>query len=253
MRVAAVLAALGLLACSPAPEDAPASAAPAIDGEYVVTFVNEETPLIGIEGYEPTITFSGNRIHFQSQCIYDDWSFDRAGEGIETGEWDYAEPPAMCARSYAPGEKAIIAAVDEATTIRQVRGGLWLSGPGGTVQLERIPDPAQVAARAVDLRGSWDLVSLDGKSLAEPIPLEANFDQVWWEPGCAGQSVNYMIDGARFDLMDHKSPEMVCDIGFPAELPALWQAMDMAETVRADGNDRAILSGKGHEVVLQRR
>lgn len=105
-------------------------------GEYVVTFVNDEPPLINIEGHEPTVTITAERIHFHSQCIYENWSYERSDESITTGPWDYGgEVVAMCARAPAPGEEAIIAAIDGADTIRFVRRGLWLSGEGGTVQL----------------------------------------------------------------------------------------------------------------------
>jgi hypothetical protein len=55
-----------------------------IIGKYVVTYVDGAAPIINIEGHEPTITITRERIHFQSQCIYADWTYERDGETIST-------------------------------------------------------------------------------------------------------------------------------------------------------------------------
>ncbi len=122
MKLSPILATLALFACAPAPGDdaaANATQAPAargLEGEYVVTHVNEADPAPGLRDEEPTVTIAADRIHFQSQCIYQDWSYTRDGEDIQTGPFRYDEPPAMCARGLAIGETAIIEAIGAAET-----------------------------------------------------------------------------------------------------------------------------------------
>ena len=256
--VMTVAAGASLIACSPSPgsgkaqEDAPAEAARSIEGTYVVTFANGEKPLINIAGHEPTLTITGDRIHLQSQCIYDDWSYRLDGEAIRTGEWDYKGDRAMCARSFAIGELAIIKAIDAAETVRFVPHGLWLSGEGGTIQMRFVPSAEEVAARAVDLTGEWRVAGIDGKPLdaSYGIALSADFYSIWWEPGCAGQGVSYTITGSAFDAPPPQKPGMVCDIGFPPELGQIWSALSAAGTIERTPENGVLISGDGRSVLL---
>lgn len=256
MKLSPILATLALFACAPAPGDdaaANATQAPAargLEGEYVVTHVNEADPATGFAGEEPTVTIAADRIHFQSQCIYQDWSYTRDGEDIQTGPFRYDEPPAMCARGLAIGETAIIEAIGAAETVRFVHSGLWLSGAKGTVQMRRLPSDRDLAGRTVDLTGSWLVQALDGRELPFALALEADFEQVWWEPGCAGQAVNYAINGSAFNLRQRDSVEMVCEIGFPPEVPEIWSAMAAAESVERTANGGVLISGNARSVLL---
>lgn len=105
-------------------------------GKYVVELVNGAPPNIGIEGHEPTITISTQRIHFQSQCIYADWTYELDGEAISTESY-YEPGSAMCTRGLAPGETAIQNGIDRATTVRRIREGLQLEGGGYRLELHR--------------------------------------------------------------------------------------------------------------------
>lgn len=249
-----------LIACAPADpheqaaeQARQAAAGRSIQGEYLVTYVNEAAPLINIEGHDPTVKISADRVHFQSQCIYADWSYSRDGEDFEASPWDYGDAGiAMCARALAPGEEAISAAIENADTVRFVRSGIWFSGEGGTVQLERIPDPAEVAARAVDLRGEWRVAGLDGEEISEPIALSIDFENILWEPGCAGQSLDYRIEGDRFyaDYIVPQGPVTVCSIGYPDELIEIWHALDAAETIERTPENGVRIHGNGRSVTL---
>jgi hypothetical protein len=137
-----------LTACMPEAGTAPVSESetvvPAADevsrddiiGKYVVELVNGAPPTINIEGHEPTITISAQRIHFQSQCIYADWTYERDGEAISTEPY-YEPGSGMCARGLAPGETAIQDGIDKATTVRRIREGLQLEGGGYRLELHR--------------------------------------------------------------------------------------------------------------------
>ncbi|MBH5321652.1 hypothetical protein [Aurantiacibacter sediminis] len=262
MRILWFAAPLGLLACTPAPASGDiggdTAGEPAADlefrsihGTYVVNYVNEAEPMIGIAGHEPTVTIDAERIHFQSQCIYENWSYERDGENLETGPWDYGgDPIEMCARGVAAGEEAIIAAIDGADTVRLLADGIWMSGRGGNVQMGFEPDAEDRAARAVDLTGSWTVQALDGEDLSPGIAVEVSWFSIWWEPNCAGQGVSYMIEGDRFDAPQPGNPGMVCDIGFPSELPEIWTAMAEADSIERTANGSVLISGNGRSVLL---
>ena len=260
MQLSWMLAAV-LAACTPATDatSQPANGqeqppARTVPGEYVVTNVNEAPPAIGIANSEPTVTITGDRIHFQSQCIYDDWRYTRDGEAIETGDWQYDGDIAMCARGLATGETAIIKAIDGADTVRFVPHGLWLSGKGGTVQMKLMPSDEQLAARAVDLTGEWRVAGIDGKPIdaSYGIALSADFHGIWWEPGCAGQGVTYTIDGNRFAVTPPRKsgPDTVCDIGVPPEIMQVWDALRASDTIRRTAEGGVEIAGKGRSVVL---
>ena len=255
MRIHWLAATLALVACSPAPasEDGPAEPAAqvqtrSIHGTYVVTFVNEAEPLIGIDGHVPTVTIDAKRIHFQSQCIYDDWSYQRDGERLSTGIWQAEH--AMCARALAPGEEAIIAAIGGAETVRLLPDGILMAGRGGTVQMRFEPVEEDRAARAVDLTGSWSVQALDGRDLLPGIEVEASWFSIWWDPGCAGQGIAYTIEGDRFDAPKPGNPGMECDIGFPPMLPEIWDAMAEADSIERTANGGILISGNGRSVLL---
>ena len=234
---------------APAAEQA---APDAIIGEYVVTHVDGSPPVINIKGHEPTVTIGTNRIHFQSQCIYADWTYRRDGETIST-EPSYLPGSAMCARALAPGELAIQDGFKQATTIRRIRGGLYVEGGRHRLQLRRVVDQASLAGRAVDLAGEWRVAELDGEEIAKPyaIALSADHEQIWWEPGCALQYRDYTIRGSRFDSQPvDLSGRAVCDIGFPEELPRIWSAMDAADTIERTDANGVRLSGSGRSVTL---
>jgi hypothetical protein len=101
-----------------------------------VELVNGAPPAIDFEGHEPTITISSQRIHFQSQCIYANWTYERDGEAISTKRY-YEPGSAMCARGLEPGETAIQDGIDEAVTVRRSREGLQLGGGGYRIELHR--------------------------------------------------------------------------------------------------------------------
>jgi hypothetical protein len=177
-----------------------------ITGEYVVTHVDGATPIINIKGYDPTVTISKERIHFQSQCIYNDWTYQRDGENISTVPY-HGPDIEMCARGLAPGETAIQDAFKGARTVRRIRGGLFIEGGGHQLQLRRVLDTGSLAGRAVDLAGAWHIVSVDGKDLERSnwIAVSADHEQIWWEPECAAQQVQYTMRGSRFEVLPARS------------------------------------------------
>ena len=113
-----------------------------------------------------------------------------------------------------------------------------------------VPSEDQLAARDVDLTGTWTAQALDGSDLPVGIELEASFDAIWWEPGCAGQGVSYTIEGSNFAAPEPGNPGEVCHIGFPPELTAIWSAMSEADTIERTVNGGVLISGNGRSVLL---
>ena len=252
---------LALLACAPGDSVVPprgeqqdTATGRKVDGNYVVGWVNERDVVQYETGTDATVTLSADRIHFQSQCIYQDWAYTREGEAIDTGPWDYGDDlVGMCARGLSPDETAIIAAIDGADTLRFVPGGLWISGDAGTVQLRFQPSKSDLAARAVDLSGEWRVAGIDGEPIDADygIALSADWYGIWWEPGCAGQGVQYTIDGSRFAVIPPTGePGPACDIGYPPELEAIWSALAAADSIARTPENGVRISGDGRSVLL---
>ena len=252
--------ALSLTGCVPGEttgkDDVTASAAKEqeLEGRYRVSFINGKKPMTGMEGHEPLLTITPGRIHFQSQCIFHDWQFNRNDEAIEIEPWVYEDgPPLMCARAYVGGEEAIILAMSAADTVRRVGSGFWFSGPDGEVEIERLPDPDELAAQAIDLSGYWRVAELDGAAIdgGYAITLKADHEQIWWEPACAGQSESYRITSNRFETISYDDgPTMVCDIGYPDALPRIFSALRAADTIARTPDNGVRISGKGRSVTL---
>jgi hypothetical protein len=252
------------VACTPEKGGAPAVAneAPAaaaqkaaqdtVVGKYVVRYVNGAPPLINIEGHEPTITIGEGRIHFQSQCIYADWTYKLDGEAITTKTY-YEPGSGMCARANAPGETAIQRGFDKATTLRRIRRGLFVEGGGHSLELHRILDETAIMDREVELAGEWKVAVIDGKALANEhkVALSADHQEIWWEPGCALQYRLYTIHGRRFDTRPVDLSNLaMCDIGTPEQLARIWSAMDAADTIAPTRANGVVISGNGRSVTL---
>ena len=126
-----------LLACSPPPQVAE-SHREDMNGRYVVTAIDGKPPVINIAGHDPTVTIDGSRVHFQSQCIYADWTLDRTADGVRAKPY-YEPRSAMCARGLAPGETAIQDAFNGLRAMfRTSDGGLRVEGGKYRVGLRRV-------------------------------------------------------------------------------------------------------------------
>ena len=95
-------------------------------------------------------------------------------------------------------------------------------------------------AEAYDLSGEWTVSRLDGESLSVRIPFSGSAEALTWQPACAGQDIHYRTRG---DMIEFYQPprdglQAVCEIGYPAELPRVIEALqgrwEVAE--RDDGN-----------------
>lgn len=43
---------------------------------------------------------------------------------------------------------------------------------------------------------------------------------------------------------------VVCEIGYPPEVPQIWQAMDAADTIERTADNGVLISGGGRSVLL---
>lgn len=233
-----------LVAC--APPQAAAPQADSIDGRYVVTAIDGRPPMINIAGYDPTITITGSRVHFQSQCIYADWTLERL-EGSLSAKPYYKPGSGMCARGLAPGETAIQDAFTGLTALGTTpHGGLRVEGGRHVLELRRAPPE-----KAPSLVGSWRVQSVDGRRPVPPIQLEGDASRLWWEPACALQVRSYTVAASRFDApaIDTSGRE-VCDIAYPQALEEVWRIVEAADTIEAAGSGGVRLSGGGRSLTL---
>ncbi len=246
MRSWIIGAAAILMACAPPPAQPIAEPKPALDDRFIVTAVDGKPPVINIAGYDPTVTIDGSRVHFQSQCIYADWTLERAGESVSAKPY-YEPGSGMCARGLAPGETAIEETFTGLTRLAPMpAGGLYAEGGGHTLELRRAPLPDTVS-----LLGSWRLESIDGSRVAVPPLLEGDASRLWWEPACALQVRSYKVEGSRFTApASDNSGREVCDIGYPEALTEAWRVVEAADTIEATGNRRIRLSGGGRSLTL---
>ncbi len=261
----AVLALVGAaqLACSK-PVPVPGAATPAaqqdgsiiepwtMEGSYEVAFIDHREPAPRGEWPAMRVTIGPDRIAWTSQCVGGEWSYRGEGEAYSTRR-HYEPGTGMCARGLTQDERKVERALDGLTLIRRVESGVYLEGGGEAIQLRLVPSEAERAERAVDLTGDWRVAGIDGKPLDRSygIAIRADFRNVWWEPGCAGQGRDYAIAGNRFETQPPPpGPMVVCEIGYPPEVPQIWQAMDAADTIERTAENGVLISGGGRSVLL---
>lgn len=274
MRLILTLLALATAACTTQPTEAGAdpsasetagpqvvSARP-IEGRFVVTSVDGAPPVINIAGYDPTITITGDRIHFQSQCIYADWTLTRTGEKVSAQPY-FAPGSGMCARGLAPGETAIQDAFTGLTAITSTPSGdLIVEGGGHRLVLRPAAAPADkppAPAAVTTLAGEWRVAAIDGKEFNESygLALSGSDRELWWHPRCAGMARSYRIEGRtitfgpRLDApAPSATPPPVCAIGLPAPLADVMRSLDAAKTVVRTPANGVLIAGGGRSVLL---
>jgi hypothetical protein len=97
-----------------------------------------------------------------------------------------------------------------------------------------------------DLRGRWEVSRLDGKSLDHRIPLTGIANALTWEPSCAGQGILYRTEGETlvFHTEPSDEPQIVCDIGYPDDLPEVIEALEGRwQVARTDRGDIVLTRG----------
>ena len=262
-RLSALLPLL-LLGCTP-PQAAPAPTPPSgasssasvrldLAGDYRIVRVNGEEAVAYDRNDAPQATIGSERIHFRSQCIYNDWAYETDGQAITTRGWTYPDGVAMCARALSPQEEAIEAAFAGARSAVPTRSGWRIDGPGGTLELERIGSATGEIAGRDNLTGQWHIEQIDGRPLRYPLALEADGTRIWWEPVCAGQYSTYVIDGVGFRATPHDpAGTIVCKIGIPPNLPSAWSALAAVDTIEWVNPDAVTLTAGERSITLIRR
>ncbi|MBX7461748.1 hypothetical protein [Qipengyuania huizhouensis] len=107
--------------------------------------------------------------------------------------------------------------------------------------------------QAVDLAGYWRVAGIDGAPFEASygIALSADAQRIWWEPECARQYREYSISGSRFVApVRSNDGEVVCEIGYPEELPEIWSALEAADTIERTPENGVLISGNDRSVLL---
>ena len=108
------------------------------------------------------------------------------------------------------------------------------------------------APAPVTLAGEWRVAGIDGQDFDEPyrVAFSADGDHIWWSPRCAGQTIDYNIDGNRFEAVSPPPPPAVCAIGYPERLPQVMAAILAAERIERTPANGIRLSGQGRSLTL---
>ncbi len=116
---------------------------------------------------------------------------------------------------------------------------------------ETFPAPSsggEPMAAVETLEGHWRLGGLDGGDLTG-IALTGTGSTLYWEPTCAGFSLDYRIEGNTIAFTGER-PGIVCRIGYPRELEAIFAALRAAKTIERTASNGIRLAGGGHSVTL---
>ena len=211
------------------------------------------------ENTRPTLLIDARDIHFSSQCISHHWSWTESQGVIRTGR--YVPPPApdgavygMCARGLTGFEEAAadaFAAVE--TSALQQNGDLLVTGSGHRLEFERLSQPD------VNLRGMWRVAAIGGAALSPDtrLILGGNETQLFWEPACAGQRMEYSLDlqndwaGWSARHVD-TAGQIVCQIRVAPQLAEVWRALEAVDRAEWTTDGRLRFTGNGRSVLLAR-
>ncbi len=108
------------------------------------------------------------------------------------------------------------------------------------------------------LAGEWRVAGIDGKSLDEPVALSLTADegQLWWSPRCAGLNRFYRIEGRQIAFtptqvtVPGEAPPPVCQIGVPARVQQVFEALDRANSIARTDNNGVLVSGPTSSVLI---
>ncbi len=111
-------------------------------------------------------------------------------------------------------------------------------------------DPGQ--GEAYNLRGQWSVSRIAGKSLDFVISFTGSAQALTWQPACAGQTLSYRTSGdmLEFYRVPRDEPQIVCEIGYPEDLPRLLDALEGRWNVsEQDNGDLRLTRGARHMVL----
>ncbi|MEL7685205.1 hypothetical protein AAG594_12780 [Citromicrobium bathyomarinum] len=108
------------------------------------------------------------------------------------------------------------------------------------------------AALLPDLSGKWVIARIDGRALPHPIALTGRGDSLVWEPDCAGQSISYRAAGSgiEFARPERDGEQVVCEIGYPQDLPRVLDALQGRWSVAQAADGSVMLSRAGASIAL---
>ena len=117
------------------------------------------------------------------------------------------------------------------------------------------------SASVITLAGEWRVAGINGKEIegSVGIALRADEREIWWEPRCAGFVRSYKIEGTRFTTgpfigfkpyRPGDPPPIVCLIAPPPQMPAIFDALTSADSIRRTPNNGIEISGGGHSLLL---
>lgn len=105
------------------------------------------------------------------------------------------------------------------------------------------------------LDGNWQVAAMDDEWIVGII-LNGDNGTLSWEPECAGWSRPYQQTASAIRFFGSSNPpeerRVVCSIGFPDQLPRIFDILPMLDRIDAVETRSIRLSGRGHYILLER-
>ncbi|GAB5349015.1 hypothetical protein [Alteriqipengyuania sp. 357] len=215
-----------------------------LTGEWVI-----ET--LGGRPLEQPIALTGDTdaLEWQPACAGQTISYRTSADGIAFARPQYDEPQIVCRIGYPQDLPRVLEALEGTWDVSRGKGGAAVLLTRGDERIVLSPLASDVPTT---LAGEWRVAGIDGEPFDEPygIALSADDQKIWWEPGCAGQSISYTIRDNRFAVTEPAYDGPVCKIGLPPRLPEIISAIRAADRIERTEENGIRLSGDGHSVTL---
>lgn len=234
-------------------------AGPNLEGAWQVAEVDGRT-LVGV-----TLKGANGALFWEPGCA--GWLINYRQDGATIRFKSKSSPAKMqvvCTIGYPESLPSIfrtLPALDRVEVLNT--GSVRLTGPGHVIRLERLLSPAERPVES--LAGRWSVSMVDGRRLPKgSLVFSATRDVITWQPSCADQARNYVIENDRIAIgrmpdtpppplpLDAQvaPPRLICTIGLPPELASAFTAMEQVTHVRPANAGGIIMTGNGHEIVL---
>lgn len=128
------------------------------------------------------------------------------------------------------------------------------SGISGDQPSPAASNSATIASEPVDLSGEWGVSKLHGEDLSSRVQFTAGKNNLYWEPGCAGRETLYRSSKGQVEFyrVQRDEPRIVCDIGYPGDLPKILTSLQGIWTAKKTARGDIELTRKQETLTLEK-